>query len=148
MWSATVGATPVYRWTCAASAIFSYGSRGTPAWANTLNRVPELPNAHDGSSIRWPRSVSVTPVPGWARVCMPRASEGCVAGIIPRLSFGFKRLPGISVLAEHRSVRRAAAADVVYRARRERDLVRGEPRDQGRELGRLPQASHGDEAGH
>ena len=51
MWSATVGATPVNRWTWAASAIFSYGSRGTPAWANTLKRVPELPNAHDGSSI-------------------------------------------------------------------------------------------------
>ena len=58
MWSATVGATPVKRWTCAASAIFSYGSRGTPCWANTLNRVPELPNAHDGSSIRWPAGPS------------------------------------------------------------------------------------------
>src|SRR3954453_12644108 len=50
MCSATVGATPVWRWTCAASAIFSYGSRGTPACANTLNRVPELPNAQDGTS--------------------------------------------------------------------------------------------------
>ena len=36
----------------AASAIFSYGSRGTPSCAKTLNRVPELPNAHEGSSIR------------------------------------------------------------------------------------------------
>src|SRR6188768_3611180 len=51
MCSATVGASPVWRCTCAASAIFSYGSRGTPGCANTLKRVPELPNAHDGSSI-------------------------------------------------------------------------------------------------
>src|SRR6185503_4152402 len=32
---------------------FSCGVRGTPRCANTLNRVPELPNAHDGSSMRW-----------------------------------------------------------------------------------------------
>src|SRR6476659_2827613 len=60
MWSATVGATPVKRWTWAASATFSYGSRGTPSWANTLKRVPELPNAHDGSSIRCERRVATT----------------------------------------------------------------------------------------
>ena len=29
------------------------GVRGTPGWPNTLNLVPELPNAQDGSSIRW-----------------------------------------------------------------------------------------------
>src|SRR4029079_19828621 len=58
MWSATGGATPVTRWTWAASAIFSYGSRGTPRCANTLKRVPELPKAHEGSSIRWPPSAS------------------------------------------------------------------------------------------
>src|SRR4249920_3696628 len=51
MCSAMVGATPVYRCTWEASAIFSYGSRGTPGWANTLNRVPELPNAQEGSSM-------------------------------------------------------------------------------------------------
>ena len=49
MCRATLGATPVNRCTWAASAIFSCGVRGTPGWANTLNRVPELPNAHDGS---------------------------------------------------------------------------------------------------
>ncbi len=41
----------MYRCTCAASAIFSNGSRGTPGWENTLNRVPELPNAQLGTSI-------------------------------------------------------------------------------------------------
>ncbi len=51
MCSATDGASPVWRWTWAASATFSNGSRGTPGWANTLKRVPEFPNAHDGSSI-------------------------------------------------------------------------------------------------
>src|SRR6187399_3092089 len=70
MCSATVGATPVYRWTCAASAIFSYGSRGTPCWANTLNRVPELPNAHEGSSIRCVRSTACAAVTGLTNVSM------------------------------------------------------------------------------
>ncbi len=51
MCSETRGATPVYRCTWAASSSFSYGSRATPGWPKTLNRVPELPNAHDGSSI-------------------------------------------------------------------------------------------------
>src|SRR3954454_20189303 len=46
------GALPVYLCTCAASAIFSYGSRGTPGCAKTLKRVPELPKAQDGSSMR------------------------------------------------------------------------------------------------
>src|SRR3954469_20184064 len=58
MCSATDGATPVYLCTWAASAIFSYGSRGTPGWAKTLKRVPELPKAQDGSSMRCrPRTV-------------------------------------------------------------------------------------------
>src|ERR1700730_7914049 len=60
MCSETEGATLVYRCTCAASAIFSYGSRGTPGWANTLNRVPELPNAQDGSSIVCSRRTLLT----------------------------------------------------------------------------------------
>ena len=51
MCRATLGAAPVKACTWAASAIFSYGSRGTPCWANTLNLVPELPKAHDGSSM-------------------------------------------------------------------------------------------------
>ena len=42
--------------TCAASASFSYGSRGTPAWAKTLKRVPEFPYAHDGVSIACARN--------------------------------------------------------------------------------------------
>jgi hypothetical protein len=41
----------VYRCTCAASESFSNGSRGTPGCENTLNRVPELPNAQLGTSI-------------------------------------------------------------------------------------------------
>src|SRR4051794_17733530 len=60
MCSATLGATPVCRCTRAASAIFSYGSRGTPGCANTLNRVPELPNAQEGSSMCCRRSTSFT----------------------------------------------------------------------------------------
>ena len=51
MCSDTRGATPVYRCTWAASAIFSNGSRGTPGCENTLNRVPELPNAQLGTSM-------------------------------------------------------------------------------------------------
>ncbi len=46
-----LGATPVKRWTWAASSAFSHGVRGTPGWPNTLNRVPVFPNAHEGSSI-------------------------------------------------------------------------------------------------
>src|SRR4051794_32646309 len=145
MWSATVGATPVYRWTCAASAIFSYGSRGTPAWANTLNRVPELPNAHEGSSMRWPRSVSVTPVAGWARVCMAAGLRKLRGGDHPTAfiwfqarsgHFGYAEPPPRRAAPAAASVRRAATADVVHRARGERDLVRGEPRHQCRQLRR------------
>ena len=62
MCTATLGATPVNACTCAASSIFSCGVRGTPGWANTLNRVPVLPNAHDGSSIRCARRALFTAV--------------------------------------------------------------------------------------
>src|ERR1700709_2573523 len=51
MCSDTRGAMPVYRCTWAASASFSNGSRATPGWPKTLKRVPELPNAQEGSSI-------------------------------------------------------------------------------------------------
>src|SRR3982750_3305535 len=51
MCSDTRGVTPVYRCTCAASEIFSNGSLGTPGCENTLNRVPELPNAQLGISM-------------------------------------------------------------------------------------------------
>src|SRR5919112_4755407 len=60
MCRATLGATPVKRCTVAASAIFSCGVRGTPSCAKTLNRVPELPNAHDGVSMCWRRSAAST----------------------------------------------------------------------------------------
>src|SRR5216683_5963833 len=62
MCTATVGATPVNLCTCAASSIFSCGVRGTPGWGNTLNRVPVLPNAQDGVSIRCARRAVFTAV--------------------------------------------------------------------------------------
>src|ERR1700683_833002 len=51
MCSATDGATPVRRWTMAASSIFSYGVRAALGFLKTLKRVPVLPYAHDGVSI-------------------------------------------------------------------------------------------------
>src|SRR5580700_11259749 len=60
MCTAILGATPVNRWTCAASSAFSHGVRGTPGWPKTLNRVPVFPNAHEGSSICCARSASLT----------------------------------------------------------------------------------------
>src|SRR3954453_18267378 len=71
MCSATLGATPVYFWTTAASAIFSSGFRGTPGWLNTLNRVPEFPKAHEGSSISWRRRAAFT-----ASVVMVQSPSG------------------------------------------------------------------------
>src|SRR6266496_2100427 len=62
MCTATLGAMPVNRWTCAASATFSCTVRGTPGWVNTLKRVPVLPNAQDGSSIRCALSAVFTAV--------------------------------------------------------------------------------------
>src|SRR5690348_8731227 len=62
MCTATDGAAPVYLCTWAASSIFSVTVRGTPGWANTLNRVPVLPNAHDGVSIRCARNTDFTAV--------------------------------------------------------------------------------------
>src|SRR5215472_18322075 len=62
MCTATLGAIPVNLWTCAASSIFSCTVRGTPGWANTLNRVPVFPNAHDGVSIRCARNAAFTAV--------------------------------------------------------------------------------------
>src|SRR6266699_796351 len=62
MCTATDGAAPVYLCTWAASSIFSVTVRGTPGWANTLNRVPVFPNAHDGVSIRWARNTDFTAV--------------------------------------------------------------------------------------
>src|SRR5262245_40995420 len=60
MCNATVGAAPVSRCTIAASSIFSYGVRGTPSWANTLNRVPEFAYAHDAVSTACCRSADST----------------------------------------------------------------------------------------
>src|ERR1700722_10956046 len=61
MCTAMLGATPVKRWTWAASSVFSQGVRGTPGWPNTLNRVPVFPNAHEGSSISCSRRAALTP---------------------------------------------------------------------------------------
>src|SRR5229473_4359870 len=61
MCTAMAGAAPVKRCTWAASCAFSHGVRGTPGWLNTLNRVPEFPNAQEGSSIWCVRSASLTP---------------------------------------------------------------------------------------
>src|SRR5215216_2615017 len=60
MCRATLGAIPVWRWTWAASETFSKALRGTPGWPNTLKRVPELPNAQDGSSMRWVARAALT----------------------------------------------------------------------------------------
>src|SRR5690625_4910275 len=65
MCRATIGAPPVWACTWAASAIFSFGSRGTPGWENTLNRVPELPKAQEGTSM----------------VCLARASRTCAPAV-------------------------------------------------------------------
>src|SRR5690606_12774827 len=51
MCRATLGARAVYLCTCAASAIFSKGSRGVPGVPNTRKRVPELPYAQLATSI-------------------------------------------------------------------------------------------------
>ena len=53
MCNATEGASPVCTCTWAASAIFSKGSRGVPGVVKTRKRVPELPKAHEGSSMAW-----------------------------------------------------------------------------------------------
>jgi hypothetical protein len=44
---------PVSSFTFAASAIFSCTVLGVPGEPKTLKRVPELPNAHEGSSMTW-----------------------------------------------------------------------------------------------
>src|SRR6476469_9576058 len=86
MWRATVGATPVNWLTWAASAIFSYGSRGTPCCAKTLKRVPELPNAHDGSSIRCARSAATTSWLTTVWLLITSASVARVGGSVGSLS--------------------------------------------------------------
>src|SRR6185436_8483835 len=91
MWRATVGATPVKRWTCAASATFSYGSRGTPFWAKTLKRVPELPKAHDGSSIRWARNDATTAWFPTAWLLITSASVAPGGGYLRSRRSGFDR---------------------------------------------------------
>src|SRR5689334_19408655 len=62
MCRATLRATPVKRFTVAASSIFSSGVRGTPFWAKTLKRVPEFPYAHEGVSIHCARKACFTAV--------------------------------------------------------------------------------------
>src|ERR1700761_703023 len=74
MCTAMRGATPVKRCTCAASSAFSHGVRGTPGWPNTLNRVPELPKAQEGSSISCCLSAALTAVRSRMRCSSPRLS--------------------------------------------------------------------------
>src|SRR5262245_15308474 len=95
MCSATLGAAPVNRWTWAASAIFSYGSRGTPCWANTLNLVPELPNAHEGSSTFRSRmpvatacSVVISVLLAWSRSCEVKNLLECAHLLVGRRRSG------------------------------------------------------------
>ena len=75
MWIDTFGANPVIAFTCAASAIFSHGSRGVPGVVNTLNRVPEFPYAQLGTSMpkssRSDRALRVSAMEG--RPCL----DGC-----------------------------------------------------------------------
>src|SRR5215472_1804671 len=96
MCTATLGATPVYLWTCAASSIFSCTVRGTPGWANTLNRVPVFPNAHDGSSIRCSRSAALTAVRSGIRSHL-QATEA--AGSVEVEDLGYLAEPLVGALA-------------------------------------------------
>src|SRR5215831_5470551 len=144
MCTATLGATPVYLWTCAASSIFSVTVRGTPGWANTLNRVPVFPNAHDGVSIRCARNAVFTAVrsgitthlqasrTGWACPWIRAAgwrSTGCalsrggrsrLSGGTPHRGAGHRcrRRTEPSRLASARSRRPAPSAVVPRRSRR------------------------------
>src|ERR1035438_5160471 len=65
---------------------------------------------------------------------------------------GFGKLPAVSQVCAgqsslRRSVRGAAAADVVHRPRGEAALVRGEPGDEFSDLGRTANPAHRDQAG-
>src|SRR5256885_12889878 len=60
MWIATVGQIPVRRFTIPASASFSSMVRAAPGCANTLKRVPELPQPQEGVSTRSPLMRSIT----------------------------------------------------------------------------------------
>src|SRR5689334_17214858 len=93
MCRATVGATPVNRCTVAASAIFSYGSRGTPSWGKTLNRVPELPKAHDAVSMRCVRSTADTRV----RVCGVRSDIVGLLAFADGQKLNWSTLPALNV---------------------------------------------------
>src|SRR5690606_33192551 len=110
MCRATVGATPVKRWTTAASAIFSYGLRGTPSWANTLNRVPELAYAQDAVSMRCARSACLTR----DRVCGARSVIGVSQLVFQVEHFGedVHVLVGPAGFKEFRHLRLPAGVDV------------------------------------
>src|SRR3954451_4857069 len=129
MCSDTRGATPVYRCTCAASEIFSNGSRGTPGWENTLNRVPELPNAQLGTSMvnsaRPLRTLSARDpgdTPGW----------GAVPAVIVVLLSAARRLFGLPQDVGRRSPRSgrqpltapAVMPDTIFRLKK-MNMIRG-----------------------
>src|SRR5262245_21158202 len=81
MCSATDGAAPVWACTCAASASFSRTVRGVPAAGHTRKRVPELPNAHEGSSIAT-RASCVSA--GWTSVVTGMVEPRIVSDVVPR----------------------------------------------------------------
>ena len=80
--------------------------RGTPFWAKTLNRVPELPKAQEGSSIRWARSAATTAwllitsasvahragFTGRILVRLDRTRRALVARSLPQVSMGCNSL--------------------------------------------------------
>ena len=91
--------------------------RGTPFWAKTLKRVPELPNAHDGSSIRWARSAATTAWLVADHVCLRRPSGGCPSRSARYASAVIDRLARLD-RARRRSWRPATAAGSGRRGRR------------------------------
>jgi hypothetical protein len=80
MCSATVGESPVYSLTFAASAILSCGVRGVPGVPKTLKRVPELPNAHDGSSMACVSSAEAMSLNCTIGILSVRVTGGWMAG--------------------------------------------------------------------
>src|ERR1700734_1471754 len=104
MCTAMLGATPVYLCTWAASSAFSKGLRGTPVWANTLNRVPLFPNAHDGSSICCCRRASLTAF--WSTIEILVSCLGCHFGKFDAQQFGRGAQFGEQVAGAERPVMR------------------------------------------
>src|SRR6476661_8774697 len=120
MCSATDGARPVSWCTCAASASFSSIVRGVPGVAKTLKRVPELPNAQEGSSIAWSSS--------WAAM-----SSKLVMGRSVPLSHSAALEPSSEDATECDPLGDGAVEDEVQRD--ERDRRHGQPGENGPGVG-------------